>query len=74
MTPPEVVTVVDEQLDCVPPELEDALPCVLLWPAKPLIAVILLGPSAVFPTKWREGLFEALVLVEQLPELPLTPV
>jgi len=45
VSPPEVVTVVEEQLDWPPPEFEDAAPCAPLELPVPLSPASLLGPA-----------------------------
>lgn len=47
VTPPEVVTVVDEQLDCAPPELDDPEVCTPLRLPVPLNAACVFGPVAM---------------------------
>jgi hypothetical protein len=69
----EPVPELAEQLDCAPPELEEEVASAPLGsePATPFEAV--LGPRGeVVAVAEGPELVEALELVEQLPELPLT--
>jgi hypothetical protein len=75
VSPPEVVTVVEEQLDWPPPELDDPAPCTPLELPAPTIDDCTLGPAEL-EEKVLLGveLVPAPEEVEQLPELPLTAV
>lgn len=64
----------EEQLDCAPPALEDEVASGTGFRTFPIF-VSVLGPTApVSDTLRRVELIEALELVEQLPETPLTLV
>ena len=70
----EPVPELNEQLDWAPPELDDEAASPPLMDTKRSVLAALLGPrfEALVIAKEIE-LVEALELVEQLPELPLTP-
>jgi hypothetical protein len=75
-TPPELVAELDEQLDCAPPTLADEAASTLLGFVIKFPSIAFLGPSAIIevPENDRVELVEALELLAQLPELPVTLV
>lgn len=75
VTPPEVVTLVEEQLDWPPPTLDDPAPWKPLGVVAASKSTAPLGPIVVDRREQQKlELRPTLELLEQLPELPLTLV